>query len=102
MLTIFIFIGIATGFSRLAFDKDRNRWVWGTIGVASYFILQILAGILMALLKPEWLENKGILTTVSMVAGFSGVGIAYYILHQLPSLDENMVVDSQLLDSNMD
>ena len=98
MLTIFIFIGIAMTFSRKAYDKDRNRYVWGTIGVVSYFLLQIIAGGIIALVKPEWLTEQAIVTVIGLVTGFAGVGVAYYILHKLPDPTEETVENSGLLD----
>jgi predicted Na+-dependent transporter len=98
MLSIFIFFGIASTFSRKAFDKNRNRYVWGTIGVVSYFLLQILAGIVIALVKPEWLDEQVIVTVAGLITGFAGVGAAYYILHKLPDPTEVAAENSGLLD----
>jgi drug/metabolite transporter (DMT)-like permease len=102
MLSIFIFVGIASAFARKAFDKDRNRYLWGTIGVCSYFLLQLLGGILIALIKPEWLENNGILTGISLLFGFIGAGIAYYILNNLSDTEQALDTDNQLLDSHLE
>ena len=38
MLSIFILVSAATAFARLALDKNRNRYLWGAIGVVSYFL----------------------------------------------------------------
>lgn len=97
MLSIFIFAGIATTFARKAYDKDRNRYLWGFIGIASYFLMQVLAGIIMRLTNPDWLNNQGILTGIGLASGFVGVGIAYYFLHNLSDPIEE--TDADLLDS---
>jgi hypothetical protein len=101
MLTIFLFIGIATMFSRKAFDKDRNRYLWGTIGVLSYFLTQFVAGVIVNLINPELLVNKASLYIISMLSGFSGVGIAYTILNRLPDLAEESLADDNILDSQL-
>ena len=102
MLTIVIFVGIASSFSRKAHDKNRNRYLWGTIGIVSYFLLQVLAGIIMALIDPKLLENQVIVTIAGLVTGFAGVGLAYYILHKLPDPTEVVeATDNNLLDSNL-
>jgi protein-S-isoprenylcysteine O-methyltransferase Ste14 len=98
MLSIFIFLGIATTFARKAYDKNRNRYVWGTIGVVSYFVLQLFAGSLLAVTKPEWLENQAMVTVIGLVTGFAGVGVAYYILNKLPDPTEVEAENSGLLD----
>jgi uncharacterized membrane protein YfcA len=98
MLSIFIFLGIAMSFSRKAYDKDRNRYVWAAIGVVSYFLLQILAGVVIALVKPEWLDKQAIVSVVGLITGFMGVGVAYYILENLPDATEKETENSDLLD----
>ncbi|MBL7816317.1 MAG: hypothetical protein JNL70_14955 [Saprospiraceae bacterium] len=97
MLSIFILAGIATTFARTAFGKDRSRFVWGFIGVASYFLMQVVAGIVIRFINPDWLTNQGILIGVSLLSGFIGVGIAYYILYNLSDPIEE--TDADLLDS---
>lgn len=101
MLSIFILISIATMFSRKAFEKNRNRYGWGTIGVVTFFAAQLIAGVVIALIKPEWLENQGIVTVAGLISGSLGVGVAYYILYKLPDPTEIVGTDSNLLDSDL-
>lgn len=101
MLSIFLFFGIATMFSRKAFDKNRNRYLWGTIGVLSYFIMPFIVGIVIAVVSPESLDNERFLNILGIVAGFLGVGVAYFILHKLSDPTENLVADNDLLDSQL-
>ena len=102
MLIIFILFGIAKTFAQIAHDKNRNRYLWGTIGVLSYYLTQIIAGIIIALVIPEWLENTGIVMAINLISGFSGVGIAYFILNKLSDPTEELEADDDLLDSKLE
>ena len=102
MLSIFILISAATTFARLAHDKNRNRYLWGTIGVVSYFFTQIIVGVIIGLAKPELLEENLIINIIGMACGFMGIGIAYYILKTLPDPTEEVTSNPDLLDSHLD
>ncbi len=102
MLSIFIMIGVAMSFARLAHDKDRNRYVWGAIGVVSYFVAQLIAGMVIGLTKPELLQNRGSLSIISIVAGLIGVGIAFFILKRMPNPTEALAAGNDLLDTKID
>ncbi len=102
MLSIFILVSAATTFARLAHDKNRNRYLWGTIGVASYFLTQIIVGILIGLVKPELLEENRTINIIGIACGFMGIGIAYYILKTLPDPTVEVAQNADLLDSHLD
>jgi drug/metabolite transporter (DMT)-like permease len=102
MLSIFLFIGIGSTFARKAFDKDRSRGLWATIGIISYFLMQFVAGVFIFMMMPELLSDDASVLILNLVTGFGGVGIAYYILHRLPDLREEIqAIDDDLLDSNL-
>ena len=101
MLSIFILISIASAFSRKAFDKNRNRYAWGTIGVVTFFASQFIGGIIVALINAELLSDQATVTIVGLVSGILGTGTAYYMLHKLPDPTEIVETDSDLLDSNL-
>ncbi len=102
MLVIVIIIGIATTFSRLAFDKNLNRYLWGTIGVVSYYLAQFIGGIIINEINPELLQDKGALVGYALLLGFMGVGVAYFILYKMPYPGETIVDDSDLLDNKIE
>jgi hypothetical protein len=102
MLVIFILIGIVTTFSRLAFDKNLNRYLWGTIGVVSYYLAQYIGGFIINSINPEILQDKGALIGIALLLGFTGVGIAYFILYKMPDPNETSVDDSDLLDNKIE
>ncbi len=103
MLSIFMFVTIATTFSRKAYDKDLNRYLWGTIGILSYFAMQIIAGVIIALTIPDLLNEQGALIAIDLCSGLIGVGIAYFILNRIPDPNDPARVgnDDDLLDSNL-
>ena len=84
------------------YDKNRNRYLWGTIGVVSYFLTQIIVGVLIGLVKPELLEDNVTINILGMVCGFIGMGVAYYILKTLPDPIEEVTSNPDLLDSHLD
>lgn len=102
MLSIFILVSAATTFARLAHDKNRNRYLWGTIGVVSYFLTQIIVGIVIGLINPELLQETVFINITGVACGFMGIGIAYYILKTLPDPTEEVTSNPNLLDSNLD
>jgi drug/metabolite transporter (DMT)-like permease len=102
MLIIVILVAIATTFSKLAFDKNLNRYLWGTIGVVSYFLAQFLGGIIISAINPEILQDSGANIGYALLLGFIGVGIAYFFLHKMPYPDDTIVDDSDLLDDKIE
>ena len=102
MLSIFIMIGIAISFARIAHDKNRNRFLWGIIGIISYYVTQIIAGIAIAFTYPSLQQNPGGIAAISIAAGFLGVSIAYYFLYQLPDAADENAGEDDLLDVKID
>jgi hypothetical protein len=98
LFSIFLLISIATSFSRKAYDKDRNRYLWAAIGILSFFIMQAVAGIIIGLVYPELLEQNGWMMAISYASGFAGIGTAWYILNKLP---DPQAADNSLLDANL-
>jgi hypothetical protein len=102
MLSIIMLITVATTFSRVAYDKDLNRYLWGTIGVLSYFSMQIIAGVVCIIFMPELLQNKIITTILDLSMGLLGVTIAYQILIRRPNPNDTPPPASgDLLDSDL-
>jgi hypothetical protein len=102
MLSIFMLISVATTFARIAHDKDLNRYMWGTIGVLSYFIMQIIFGVVFVIFSPELVQNRGAGIILELGGGLSGVGIAYYILKKMPNPNDSPPPASgDLLDSDL-
>jgi hypothetical protein len=102
MLGVFILISIASTFSKIALNKNLNRYLWGAIGVVSYFLAQIIGGVVLAILNEELLNNSGAMIGINLLTGFSGVGIAYYFLQKMPDPNEVISNDNDLLDSNIE
>jgi hypothetical protein len=102
MIAIVIIIAVATTFSRLAFDKNLNRYLWGTIGVVSYYLAQFIGGHILNMINPELLQDSGALIGYALLFGFMGVGIAYFILYKMPDSNETIVDESDLLDNKLE
>ncbi len=102
MLSIFILVGIAKIFAQLAHDKNRNSYLWGAIGVASFYLTQVIIGVIMAIVNPELLEDNLTTSAVGVICGFLGVFVTYYVLKSQRDTTKEIVLNPDLLDSNLD
>ena len=84
MLSILIAVIIARQYLAVAATFSKNKWLWGTIGVAVFIgtqlLLVLVLGLFMALKGTEEIQGEFIWDIVGMVAGF---GIAYGVLELL-------------------
>jgi ABC-type uncharacterized transport system permease subunit len=95
-----ILVSIALTFSNLAYSKNLNRYVWGFIGVISYYVAQLLAGIFIAFFSKNLKKDQEALFIIGILAGCLGVGIAYFILQKMPDAEVTKHNRKDLLDSN--
>jgi hypothetical protein len=102
MLEIFLLISAASSFAKIAFDKNLNRYLWGSIAVGSYLLGQVFMVFFIALVNPEVLKNSGSLTVCGVCGGLICVGIAYFILQRIPVKTDRISLNKDLLDSKMD
>jgi ABC-type transport system involved in multi-copper enzyme maturation permease subunit len=100
IIVIIILVSIALIFSNLAHSKNLNRYVWGFIGVISYYVAQLLAGIFIAFFSKSLKNNQEALFIIGILAGCLGVGIAYFILLRMPNVEETQHNRKDLLDSD--
>jgi peptidoglycan biosynthesis protein MviN/MurJ (putative lipid II flippase) len=101
MLSIFVLIGVATSFARIAFDKNLNRGLWGTIGVLSYFVSQFVITLIIASVSPETMLDNTNRIVYSLLSGIAGVAIAYVVLQRMPDGKDESQNDSNLLDGDI-
>jgi Na+/proline symporter len=100
IIVIIILVSIALTFSNLAHSKNLNRYLWGFIGIISYYIAQLLAGVLIVLFSKDLKNNHEAMSVIGILAGLLGVAIAYFILHKMPDAEEIRHNRKDLLDSN--
>jgi peptidoglycan/LPS O-acetylase OafA/YrhL len=100
IIVIVILVSIALTFSKLAHSKNLNRYLWGFIGVISYYIAQLLAGVFIAIFSKDLKNNQEAILVIGVLAGLLGVGIAYFILQKMPDSEEIKHNRKDLLDSN--
>jgi peptidoglycan/LPS O-acetylase OafA/YrhL len=100
VIVIIILVSIALTFSNLAHSKNLNRYLWGFIGVISYYIAQLLAGIFIAFFSSNLKNDQEALFIIGILAGCLGVGIAYFTLQKMPNAEEIRHNRKDLLDSN--
>ncbi len=84
MLGIILLIVIARHFYRLAEKYEKNKWLFGFIGIVSYYAGTFIVGILLGLANEIFslninFENKYGLGIIAMPFG---IGLAY-VLHSI-------------------
>jgi threonine/homoserine/homoserine lactone efflux protein len=100
MITYIFIVAIVIGFASEAHGKNRIPLAWSAIGIASYYIMQIVVGFLFALTYRNLFQNYLNSETISIVTGLVGVCIAYYILTKLPDTKKVIKSESDLLDND--
>jgi positive regulator of sigma E activity len=102
MITYAFIVAIVIGFASEAHSKNRIPLVWSALGIASYYIMQIVVGFLFALTKRNLFQNYINSETMSIVTGLLGVCIAFYILTKLPDTKKVFKSESDLLDNDIE
>ena len=102
IIVLIILVSITSTFSNLAHSKNLNRYLWGFIGVISYYLAQLLAGLMIALFSDELKKSQEAISIIGILSGLLGIGLAYFILHKMPNAEELSFNRKDLLDSNMD
>jgi uncharacterized membrane protein YuzA (DUF378 family) len=100
MIAIIILIAVASNFSRTAESKNLNRYLWGAIGFFSYYIGQIIFGILIAAVNPSLMSDTVSINLIGIVVGICSVGVAHIILQKMKDPKENNAINNNLLDSD--
>lgn len=100
IIVLIILVSIATTFSNLAHLKNLNRYLWGFIGVISYYLAQLLAGISIAIFSKDLKNNHEAMMIIGILAGLLGIGLAYFTLQKMPDAEEIRHNQKDLLDSN--
>ncbi len=80
-----------------------NNTVWVLIGLASYFIPQVIVGVLILLMAPQMVNDRGMLTIIGIASGILGSIIAYQIMVKYAT--NNTIKkegDETLLDNDLD
>jgi hypothetical protein len=86
-MLILILVGYL--FRKLAFDKNRNVYLWVILAVVTWFAAQFIGGIVAALLMGEQvLEEDSALYVIGFTSSILGVSILYMVLYSLPALDD--------------
>lgn len=85
MIGIIIIIFIGRQFYKLAEQYNQNKWVFGILGILSYYVGAFLGGIILAVLDDflgfglDW-NNNIVLTLIALPFSIGAVYIFYYLL----------------------
>jgi len=96
---VLIIIGIV--FYNYAKSSNINQAVWVLIGLASYFVPQVIVGVVIALVAPHMVNERGMLTIIGIAVGLIGAVIAYQVMVNYAKKAKIKEVDDSLLDSEL-
>ena len=74
---------IAGAIWRRAKKLELIPFVWVLIAAGFYLFIPFLAGVILAFVNSNILYNDGLLTLVSIVASWGGVGISWLIMERV-------------------
>lgn len=97
-MILVIFIGYA--FYQLAFERNRNQWLWAILSVVTYFLAQVLIGLIIALIKPDMLKNEMGINILGWIGGLLATFVLYMYLKNLPEKEDKILDNNDLLDDN--
>lgn len=101
MLSIVLAVVVARQYLAVAAEFRKNKWLWGTIGVAvfvgSQLLMGVLLGVVMAMKGTEEIQGEFIWNIVGMALGF---GVAYGVLELMKknAKKEKSIQSEDLLD----
>jgi uncharacterized membrane protein YccC len=100
-----VIIAIIIAFANKAGELGLNKFLWGAIGFAAYFLTQFVAGVIMALVFDMMGQN--IEDVSEMALNFVGIIIgaicAYIAYQQMPKYaqKDQHALEDDLLDEDM-
>ncbi|WP_367391937.1 hypothetical protein [Lewinella sp. LCG006] len=100
-----IIIAIIIAFANKAGELGLNKFLWGAIGFAAYFLTQFVAGIILALVYD--MMGKSIENLSEMALNFVGIIVgaicAYIAYQQMPKYaqKDQQTLEDDLLDEDM-
>jgi uncharacterized membrane protein YeaQ/YmgE (transglycosylase-associated protein family) len=98
-MIVLLVIGIL--FYNYAKRNNINKAVWVIVGLLSYFVPQLIVGVIIGLVAPQMVNDKGMLTIIGIAVGAIGAIIAYQIMVNYAKKEKIKVVDDSLLDSDL-
>lgn len=95
---------IGFGFYSAAKSRGMNTILWTILGIASYFLGQVIAGFFIGFTNPQMLNDDLSLTVVGLISGLVAVLLTFLIMvsvnNQKNRLKDKIRDDEGLLDSS--
>ncbi len=98
-MIVLIIIGVV--FYNFAKSNKINKAAWVIIGLVSYFVPQLLVGIVIGFTAPQMINERGALTIIGIAVGLIGAVIAYQVMVNYAKKAKIKEVDDSLLDSEL-
>lgn len=95
---------IGFGFYRAAKSRGMHAILWTILGIASYFLGQVIAGFYIGFTNPQMLNDDLSITVAGLFSGLGAVLLTFLIMvgvdNQKNRLKEKIREDESLLDSS--
>ncbi len=88
-------------FARMAREAGMNKFLWPILGIAAYFIAQIVVGFAFGVIAPELLDSTGSQLVAGIVSGGVGVVIVYFIFQNVKKNQSNVSKETDLIDRDL-
>jgi len=99
-MIVLLIIGIV--FYNYANRNNINKAIWVIVGLASYFVPQLIVGVVIGLTNPQMLNERGVITIIGIAVGIVGAMIGYQIMVNYAKKEKEKIVDDNLIDSDFD
>ena len=99
-MIVLLIIGVV--FYNYANRNNINKGAWVLVGLASYFVPQLIAGVVIGISNPQMLNERGALTIIGIAVGAVGAIIGYQIMVNYAKKEKQKIVDDNLIDSDFD
>lgn len=99
-MIVLIIIGVL--FYNYANSNNINKVLWVIVGLLSYFVPQLIVGVIIGLIAPQMVNDTVSLTIIGIAVGIIGAIIAYQVMVSYSKKEKIIPVDDSLLDSDLD
>lgn len=99
MLAILFIIFIGKFFYKLAEKYNQNKWLFGILGIAMYYVGSMIGGAIVGLMSVllefeiDW-ENQILMTFIAIPFGFAACWLFYYLLERTWKKNQEIPVEN--------
>ena len=96
-----LIIVVGAYFFNYAKRNNMNKILWAILGIASYFIGQVVAGAIIGLTAPDLLQEDITIMFIGVLAGGLTTYLTYLLMVKESKKKQDSSIDSDILDSDL-